>query len=53
MTMGGNSDLLDRITKHTAATISKALDKMVADLPEVVAHQAVLELVVLGAGIAS
>jgi hypothetical protein len=35
-----------KIVEHTAATISLALDKMVADLPKTAAPQAALEQVV-------
>jgi hypothetical protein len=34
------------VIKHTAATISLALDKMIVDLPDTAAPQAALELVV-------
>lgn len=45
--MSGTDGRAGRIVEHTAATISKALDDMMADLPEDIALQAILELVVV------
>ena len=45
--MKDNDGRPGRIVERTAAAISEALDKMVADLPEDVAPQAILELVVV------
>ena len=45
--MSGTEGRAGRIVEHTAATISKALDDMMADLPEDIAPQAILELVVV------